>query len=139
MGGPGAVPAADLPEKAIVLEVEGTGNGEQGTDASLTTVQRSNGSAVQRFLGADGFRLRAEGQRLRGGLDKIVCLAPKSRVPEKLAEAKRLSKNLLEVLATEKNIQLSEGGHARRAFRSLTPQQAFSAGNDGTRIARKVS
>jgi len=44
MGGPGAVPAADLPEKAIVLEVEGTGNGERGTDASLTTVQRSNGS-----------------------------------------------------------------------------------------------
>ena len=44
-GGPGAVPAADLPEKAIVLEVEGTGNGERGTDASMTTVQRSNGSS----------------------------------------------------------------------------------------------
>ncbi|MBQ2625407.1 MAG: DUF4838 domain-containing protein [Kiritimatiellae bacterium] len=54
-------------------------------------------------------------ERLRGEVAKKICLAPETRAPEKFAEAQRLAKKLLTVLATEKNIQLSEGGHAQRA------------------------
>ena len=54
-------------------------------------------------------------ERLRGEVARKICLAPETRAPEKFAEAQRLAKNLLAVLAAEKNIQLSEGGHAGRA------------------------
>lgn len=54
-------------------------------------------------------------ERLRGEVKRKICLAPETRVPEKFAEAQRLAKKLLAVLAAEKNIQLSEGGHAGRA------------------------
>ena len=54
-------------------------------------------------------------ERLRGEVRRKICLAPETRVPEKFAEAQRLAKNLLAVLVAEKNIQLSEGGHAKRA------------------------
>lgn len=53
-------------------------------------------------------------ERLRSDINKSICLVPKSLIPGKLVEAKRLAGKVLETLATEKNIQLSEGGHARR-------------------------
>ena len=54
-------------------------------------------------------------ERLRGEVRRKICLAPETRVPEKFSEAQRLARKLLVVLATEMNIQLSEGGHAGRA------------------------
>ena len=44
-----------------------------------------------------------------------ICVAPKTRIPEKFAEAQKLAEELLCVLATERDISLSEGrGHAKR-------------------------
>ena len=67
-------------------------------------------------------------ERMRRKYDKLLYLSRKSTSPERLAEAKRLAKSLLDRMAEAKNIRLSEnmGNHGKlqKEWRELVTRTA---------------